>query len=72
MAKVKKAQNLANEVLLKLDKITDDNLTAVFHLEAFDKGQLDPKTVEVIRERVRIYLQQSRYDLYALIDSLNP
>lgn len=32
-----------------------DNLTNIFDLEGFDK-KIDPQTVEVIRERLNIYL----------------
>ena len=40
------------------EKITTDhldNLTNIFDLEGFDK-RIDPQTVEVIRERLNIYL----------------
>lgn len=43
------------EVQEKISADHLDNLTNIFDLEGFDK-KIDPQTVEVIRERLNIYL----------------
>ena len=43
------------EVQEKISADHLDNMTNIFDLEGFDK-KIDPQTVEVIRERVNIYL----------------
>lgn len=43
------------EVQEKISADHLDNMTNIFDLEGFDK-RIDPQTVEVIRERLNIYL----------------
>lgn len=43
------------EVQEKISADHLDNMTNIFDLEGFDK-KIDPQTVEVIRERLNIYL----------------